>query len=203
MVDKIVIGKNSSIAKGLSLSEVTYLSHNDSFEICGGKLVVVFSVDKKNEKGNELLFEKLVNARPSGIVLVSSVSVLIDEKSFYTYVKMKVLQEKLLLSSNIKFTILRLSTPDWLKGSERIPNLLFKKESVENYLNNINLIDLKNNIEYIVDYSSESGKIGLIYYRIYSLLPTLLMRFIDPFMRFCTNSTYGYSIESVYKYHKR
>jgi len=203
MNEKIVIGKNSKIVKSLSLSNTILLSHKDSFDICQGKLVIVFAVDKKYEDGNKQIIAKLIRSNPAGIVLVSSVSVLVSDNKFYPYVRMKVFQEELLINTNINYSIIRLSTPDWLSGSNRKPNLLFEKKNLENYLNNLSLGDLKSNIAYLVDHTVAPMKVSLIYYRLYRLLPIWIMRVLDVFMRSFTKSAYGYSIESYYKYKNR
>lgn len=203
MLDKVVIGRNSEIARALSLTNTLYISHRDSFEVCKGKLVIVFSVDKKSENGNRKMFKKLESVEPEGIVLVSSVSVLVGDARFYTYVRMKVLQEVLLSKLKIKYSILRLSTPDWIESARRKPNLVFTKQNLESYLNELTLDDLKNNIDYLVDTVVDSDRTGKLYYKLYNLLPVWIMRIFDVFMKVLTKNTYGYSMESFYRYNEK
>jgi hypothetical protein len=203
MSKKIIIGRNSSIVNSLTVSNAICISHNDPFDICNGNLVIVFAVDKKHVRGNKELFEKIIKSKPAGIVLISSVSVLVGKDKFYTYVRMKAYQEELLRKTGVNYSILRLSTPEWLSGSERKPNLLFKKKSLENYLNNLSESELKNNLTYLVDYAQSPTKLSDFYYKFYCVFPIWTMRMVDVLMRFFTSSTYGYSIESYYKYNQR
>lgn len=203
MSKKIIIGRNSSIVDSLSVSNIICISHKDSFDICNGKLVIIFAVDKKHVKGNTELFEKIIEAKPAGIVLVSSVSVLVGRDICYKYVRMKSYQEELLRKAGFNYSILRLSTPEWLIGSERKPNLLFKKKSLEKYLNNLSASELKNDITYLVDYSLPPSKLSELYYKLYCVFPIWAMRMVDVLMKYFTSSTYGYSIESYHKYNQK
>ncbi len=196
----IIIGKNSTIVRSLGLNNITTISHADNFFCCKGKVVVVFSVDKKNSTNNIKMFQEIRANCPRSIVLISSVSVLVRENNFYPYVRMKALQEELLQSMDLEFEILRLTTPNWLKGSERHPNLLFNKESLKAYLTNLNNRPLSNDIIYLVDETKSISFLGKIYCFLYNNLPVWVMRIFDIFMKYFTYTSYGYSMQSYLRY---
>ena len=207
MDNVIIIGKNSfiyNIIKKKLNKKIIAISHDEPFKKCSGKIVFLFSVDKKSYRNNDIILNRLVKSKPKKIVLISSLSCLVANENHYKYPKIKLSQELYLKSNFDSYSIIRLSTPIESNTSNRIPSCLYFSNSLIDYINNSDKLSNKKLI-HIVDeiHLNKSSFYVKIYSSIIKIMGSRITRLFDLIFKYFSNYNYGYAFLSVFKYHEK
>lgn len=200
----IIVGKNSQIYQSIRLKlnfDLIELSHTyKDWKICKDEVVVLFSVNKKSSYSNEKLLNDILSVNPKSIILISSMSVL-SSNYHYRYPKIKLSQEEVLKKYS-NYTILRISTPDWLTTKTKTPDLRFYQKSLVEALKDNFHYNGKQTIELVDYYLEDESKVFKMFYEsLHSKLGSRLMRLIDFLIKyFIKSKNYGYAYLSANQY---